>query len=177
MRVGTGIAIGWLLCGSLSQAGAQELTGALKKIKATGTITLGHRESSVPFSYYDGKQRAVGYAMDLCGRVVEAVKQELKLTKLDVRLIPVTPANRIALVASGAIDMECGSTTNTVERQRRVAFSVTHYIAGNRFVVKAHSNLASLDDLAGKTVVSTAGTTSIHQLAELNARKGYGMTI
>ena len=177
MRVRTAIVVGLLLCGSLSHGGAQELSGALKKIKATGTITLGHRESSAPFSYYDGNQRAVGYAMDLCGRVVEAVKQELKLAKLDVRLIPVTPANRIALVASGAIDMECGSTTNTVERQRRVAFSVTHYIAGNRFVAKAHSNLATLDDLAGKTVVSTAGTTSIHQLAELNVRKGFGMTI
>ncbi len=95
-----------------SPAPAQELTGTLKKIKETGTITLGHRDSSVPFSYYDDKQQVVGFAMDLCGKIVEAVKKELKLDKLEVRLNPVTSATRIPLMANGTVDLECGSTTN-----------------------------------------------------------------
>src|SRR5256884_9969900 len=93
---------------------AQDLTGTLKKIKDTGAITLGHRESSVPFSYYDDKQQVVGYAMDLCGRIVERVKSELKLPKLDVQLNPVTSATRIPLMANGTVDLECGSTTNNL---------------------------------------------------------------
>ena len=97
-------------------ASAQQLTGTLKKIKDTGTITLGHRESSVPFSYYDDKQQVVGYAMDLCNKIVDAVKSELKLAKLDVKLNPVTSATRIPLIANGTVDLECGSTTNNLER-------------------------------------------------------------
>src|SRR6266699_462473 len=97
---------------------SQELTGTLKKIKDTGTITLGHRESSLPFSYYDDKQQVVGYAMDLCYRIVDATKNELKLAKLETKLNPVTSATRIPLMANGTIDLECGSTTNNLERQR-----------------------------------------------------------
>jgi len=92
-------------------AAAQEVTGTLKKIKDSGSITLGHRESSVPFSYYDDRQQVVGYAMDLCARIVDAVKKELKVDKLDVKLNPVTSATRIPLMANGTIDLECGSTT------------------------------------------------------------------
>src|SRR5262245_50108847 len=101
---------------------AQELTGTLKKIKDTGAITLGHRESSVPFSYYDDRQQVVGYAMDLCNKIVEGVKSNLKLAKLDAKLNPVTSATRIPLMANGTIDLECGSTTNNLERseERRV---------------------------------------------------------
>ena len=98
---------------------AQELTGTLKKIKDSGAITLGHRRSSVPFSYYDDRQQVVGYAMDLCGRIVEAVKKELKVDKLEVKLNPVTSSTRIPLMANGTVDLECGSTTNNLERQRR----------------------------------------------------------
>src|SRR5215471_5270576 len=115
-------------------ASAQELTGTLKKIKDTGTITLGHRESSVPFSYYDDKQQVVGYAMDLCHRIVDAVKSELKLDKLEVRLNPVTSATRIPLIANGTVDLECGSTTNNLERQKQVSFTITHFVTANRFV-------------------------------------------
>ena len=95
---------------------AAELTGTLKKIKESGVITLGHRESSVPFSYYDDQQQVVGYAMDLCHRIVDAVKKELKLDKIEVKLNPVTSATRIPLMANGTIDLECGSTTNNLER-------------------------------------------------------------
>jgi glutamate/aspartate transport system substrate-binding protein len=156
---------------------AQELTGTLKKIKDTGAITLGHRESSVPFSYYDDKQQVVGYAMDLCGRIVEAVKKELKLPKLDVKLNPVTSATRIPLMANGTIDLECGSTTNNLERQKQVSFTITHFVTANRFVSKASANLKKVEDLKGKTVVSTSGTTNIKQATEINAQKNLGMNI
>jgi glutamate/aspartate transport system substrate-binding protein len=156
---------------------AQELTGTLKKIKDTGTITLGHRESSVPFSYYDDRQQVVGYAMDLCHRIVEAVKTELKLAKLDVKLNPVTSATRIPLMANGTIDLECGSTTNNLERQKQVSFTITHFVTANRFVSKAKANLKKVEDLKGKTVVSTSGTTNIKQATEINAQKNLGMNI
>ena len=110
---------------SAAPALAQELTGTLKKIKETGAVSLGHRESSVPFSYYDDRQQVVGYAMDLCARIVDRVKSELKLDKLDTKLNPVTSATRIPLMANGTIDLECGSTTNNLERQKQVAFTAS----------------------------------------------------
>jgi glutamate/aspartate transport system substrate-binding protein len=156
---------------------AQDVAGTLKKIKDTGSITLGHRESSVPFSYYDDRQQVVGYAMDLCGRIVERVKSELKLAKLDVRLNPVTSATRIPLMANGTIDLECGSTTNNLERQKQVSFTITHFVTANRFVSKKSANLKTVDDLKGKTVVSTSGTTNIKQITEIGAQKGLGLNI
>jgi glutamate/aspartate transport system substrate-binding protein len=156
---------------------AQELTGTLKKIKDTGTITLGHRESSVPFSYYDDKQQVVGYAMDLCHRIVDAVKNELKLAKLETKLNPVTSATRIPLMANGTIDLECGSTTNNLERQRQVSFTITHFVTANRFVSKKARNLKAVEDLRGKTIVSTSGTTNIKQITEIGAQKGLNLNI
>src|SRR5438105_1889524 len=156
---------------------AAELTGTLKKIKDAGTITLGHRESSVPFSYYDDKQQVVGYAIDLCYRIVDAVKKELKLDSIEVRLNPVTSATRIPLMANGTIDLECGSTTNNLERQKQVSFTITHFITANRFVSKKAANLKTLNDLKGKTVVSTSGTTNIKQITELNGQQNLGITI
>jgi len=162
---------------SAAPAPAQELAGTLKKIKDTGAITLGHRESSLPFSYYDDRQQVVGYAMDLCYRIVEAVKSELKLAKLDVRLNPVTSATRIPLMANGTIDLECGSTTNNLERQKQVSFTITHFVTANRFVSKKSANLKTVDDLKGKTVVSTSGTTNIKQITEIGAQKGLNLNI
>jgi len=158
-------------------AAAQELTGTLKKIKDSGTITLGHRESSVPFSYYDDRQQVVGYAMDLCNGIVDAVKKDLKVDKLEVKLNPVTSATRIPLMANGTIDLECGSTTNNLERQRQVGFTITHFVTANRFVSKKAANLKTVDDLKGKTIVSTSGTTNIKQATEINAQKNLGMNI
>jgi glutamate/aspartate transport system substrate-binding protein len=148
---------------------AQQLTGTLKKIKETGAITLGHRESSVPFSYYDDKQQVVGYAMDLCYKIVDGVKSSLKLAKLDPKLNPVTSATRIPLMANGTIDLECGSTTNNLERQKQVSFTITHFVTANRFVSKKSANL--------KTVVSTSGTTNIKQITEIGAQKGLNLNI
>ena len=156
---------------------AQELTGTLKKIKETGAVSLGHRESSVPFSYYDDRQQVVGYAMDLCARIVDRVKSELKLDKLETKLNPVTSATRIPLIANGTIDLECGSTTNNLERQKQVAFTITHFVTANRFVSKKSAKLKTLQDLKGKTIVSTAGTTNIKQITEINAAQNLGMNI
>src|SRR5262249_6178513 len=133
---------------------AQEFTGTLKKIKDTGAITLGHRDSSVPFSYYDDKQQVVGYAMDLCARIVHALTNELTLAELETKLTPVTSAPRIPLMANGTVDLECGSTTNNLERQKQVSFSITHFVTANRFVSKKSANLKTVGDLKGKTVAS-----------------------
>jgi glutamate/aspartate transport system substrate-binding protein len=154
---------------------AQE--GTLKKIKDGGSITIGHRDASVPFSYYDDKQQPVGYAMDLCARIVEAVKTELKMPKLDVKYQLVTSANRIPLMANGTIDLECGSTTNNLDRQKQVAFTITHFVTANRWVAKRSAKVNKLEDLKGKTIVSTAGTTNIKQITELNGQKNLGMNI
>ena len=158
-------------------ADAQELTGTLKKIKEGGSITLGHRDSSIPFSYYDDKQQVIGYAMDICYKVVDAIKAELKMPKIDIKLNPVTSATRIPLMANGTIDLECGSTTNNIERQKQVAFAITHFVTANRFVSKKASNLKTVNDLKGKTVVSTSGTTNIKQANEINVEKKLGMNI
>ena len=156
-------------------AGAQD--GTLKKIKETGAIALGHRDSSVPFSYLDDKQQPVGYAMDICGKIVDAVKKELKLDKLEVKLTPVTSSTRIPLIANGTVDLECGSTTNNADRQKQVAFAPTHFLTASRFVAKKASNIKTIDDLKGKTVVSTAGTTNIKQLNDANTEKKLGINI
>src|SRR5205823_9247208 len=111
-----GLALAAAFCAG--QANAQELTGTLKNIKETGAITLGHRDSSIPFSYLDDNQKPIGFAMDICYKIVDAVKKELKLDKLEVKLNPVTSATRIPLMANGTVDLECGSTTNNAERQK-----------------------------------------------------------
>ena len=170
----SGLAIS-MLCASPTPA--QDLTGALKKIKETGAVTLGHRESSVPFSYYDDKQQVVGYAMDLCNRIVDAVKSKLKLAKLEVNLNPVTSATRIPLIANGTVDLECGSTTNNIEREKQVSFTITHFVTANRFVSKKAANFKTVEDLRGKTIVSTSGTTNIKQITEINAQKGLNLNI
>jgi glutamate/aspartate transport system substrate-binding protein len=159
------------------QAGAEELTGTLKKIKETGTISIGYRDSSIPFSYLDDNQKPIGFAMDICHAIVDAMKNALKLDKLKVELNPVTSSTRIPLLANGTIDLECGSTTNNAERQKQVAFTNTHFLTATRFVSKKSGHLNSIDDLKGKPVVATSGTTNIKQLTEANAARNLGITI
>src|SRR5512140_2524485 len=156
-----GLALAAALAGS--PANAEELTGTLRNIKDTRAITLGFRDSAIPFSYLDDNQKPIGFAMDICYKIVDAVKKELKLDKLEVKLNPVTSATRIPLMANGTIDLECGSTTNNAERQKQVAFTNTHFLTASRYVFKKSSGLKSIDDLKSKTVVSTAGTTNIKQ--------------
>src|SRR6266404_9163551 len=157
------------------EAAAQE--GTLKKIKDSGSITIGHRDASIPFSYYDDRQQPVGYAMELCLRIADAVNAELKLPRLEVKFQLVTSANRIPLMANGTIDLECGSTTNNLARQEQVWFTITHFVTANRWVAKKSAKLQKLADLKGKTIVSTAGTTNIKQITEINGQQNLGMNI
>src|SRR6267142_6556426 len=166
-----------IFCALLVAAPAWAQEGTLKKIKETGAITLGHRDASIPFSYFDDKQAAIGYAMDLCGKIVDAVKAELKMPNLQVKLNPVTSATRIPLMANGTVDLECGSTTNNLDRQKQVSFTNTHFVTANRYVAKKASNIKTLNDLKGKTVVSTSGTTNLKWLTEENGKQNFGMNI
>jgi len=158
-------------------ASAQPLEGTLKKVKESGTITLGHRESSIPFSYYDDQQRVVGYSHDIMLRVVEALKQELQLPALRVNLNPVTSQNRIPLVQNGTVDLECGSTTNNLERQKQVAFSTSIFVIGTRLLTRKDSGIRDFADLAGKNVVTTAGTTSERLIRRMNEERKLGMNV
>jgi glutamate/aspartate transport system substrate-binding protein len=151
--------------------------GTLDKIRASGGITLGHRDASIPLSYLDDKQKPIGYAMDLCLKIVDAVKEELKMPNLKVNYQPITPATRIPLLANGTIDLECGSTTNTEARQKQITFTITHFVTANRFVSKKADNLKTFDDLKGRTIVSTSGTTNVKQANELNAARKLGINI
>jgi len=164
----TGCITAALLCAPVM---AQELTGTLKKIKETGTITIGHRESSIPFSYLDDKQQPIGYAMDLCMKIVDAVKADLKMPNLKVALQPVTSGNRIPQLQAGNIDLECGSTTNSVERQKQVAFGPTYFVINVTAAVKKNSGIKSLADLNGKTISTTSGTTSVPLLKQYERTK------
>jgi glutamate/aspartate transport system substrate-binding protein len=171
--------IGYALVATLSAAPAmaQELTGTLKNIKDTGAITLSFRDSSIPFSYLDDNQKPIGFAMDICYKIVDAVKKELKLDKLEVKLNPVSSSTRIPLLANGTIDLECGSTTNNAERQKQISFTNTHFLTASRYVSKKANKINSIDDLKGKSVVSTAGTTNIKQLTEANAARNLNVNI
>src|SRR5271168_2866870 len=156
---------------------ADDLTGTLKKIRDAGTISVGHRESSIPFSYYDDQNAVVGYSQDLVMLVVDAVKKKLNLPNLQVKLIPVTSQNRIPLIQNGTIDIESGSTTNNLERQQQVAFSDSMFIIGTRLLVKKDSGIQDFPDLKGKNVVVTAGTTSERLIREMNEKAGMKMNI
>jgi glutamate/aspartate transport system substrate-binding protein len=152
------IAVAGLL--TAASAGAQELTGTLKRIKETGTVTLGYRVSSIPFSYLGRRGEPIGYAIDLCKAVVEDIAAELDGMALSIAYKPVTSESRIPAVVSGQIDLECGSTTSNFERRKLVAFSPVYFVSGTKLLVKRGSPIASWRDLGGKTVVVTSGTTN-----------------
>ena len=154
---------------------AQELTGTLKKIKDSGTITLGVRETSIPFSYLDDKQQAIGYSIDLCMAIVEEVKKELMMPTLAVKTNPVTSQTRIPLMSNGTIDLECGSTTNNLTRQKQVAFAPVTFVTGTKLLVKKSSKIKSYKDLKGKTVVVTQGTTNERTIKALSDKENLGI--
>ena len=162
---------------AISAAGAEELGGTLGKIRQSGSITLGYRESSMPFSYVDPSGQVIGYSHDFISKVVEAIKRELQMPKLEVGLVAVTAQNRIPLVQNGTIDLECGVTTNNTERRKLIAFSNSLFIATTRLMVRRASGIKNFDDLAGKTVVTIAATTSEQLLQKMNAEKKMGMKI
>ncbi|CAH2813122.1 MAG: Glutamate/aspartate ABC transporter, substrate-binding protein GltI (TC 3.A.1.3.4) [uncultured Caballeronia sp.] len=142
-----------------------------------GNIYLGFRESSIPFSYYDDKQQVIGYSYEFALKVVDAVKEKLNMPSLKIQQKPVTSQNRLLLVTGNQIDLECGSTTNNLERQQQVAFSNTIFVISTRLMTKKDSGIKDCDDLKGKTVVTTAGTTSERLLRKMNQDKNMGMNI
>jgi glutamate/aspartate transport system substrate-binding protein len=160
---------------STPTASAAELAGTLKKIKDTGVIKIGHREASIPFSYLDDQQRPIGYSMDLCARIVDAVKRELKMPNLRVEYVPVTSQTRIPILTAGNIDQECGSTTNTKERQKQVSYAYTTFFTGTKLLVKKASGIKSYKDLKGQTVVVTQGTTNERAIKTLDEQENLGL--
>jgi glutamate/aspartate transport system substrate-binding protein len=164
-----------LLSFSLS-AFAQASDSTIAKIKSTGTIVLGVREASPPFSTMaSANDQAKGYSIDLCMKVVDALRKELKLKDLNAKQVVITPSTRIAKVVDGTVDLECGSTTRTREREQQVAFSYTTFVAGTRFLVKRASNIKSIDDLRGKVVVVTQGTSNEKLLTAQNTKQKLGI--
>lgn len=166
----------FLLCLGLAAVAAQA-GPALDRMQASGRIVIAHRESSVPFSYLLPDGRPVGYAVDLCIKLAEAVRKKLKMNALNAEFLLVTPANRIQAVAEGRADLECGSTTNNAERREKVAFTVPHYITGARFLVRADSGINDLAQLEGKTLVSTQGTTPLKTITQINRERGLSIRI
>ena len=167
------------LSAGLAQAddAAPAAGNTLDKIAKNGVIVVGHRESSVPFSYYDNQQKVVGYSQDYSNAIVEAVKKKLNKPDLQVKLIPITSQNRIPLLQNGTFDFECGSTTNNAERQKQAAFSDTIFVVGTRLLTKKGGDIKDFADLKGKAVVVTSGTTSEVLLNKLNEEQKMNMRI
>ncbi|PWD83353.1 transporter substrate-binding domain-containing protein [Ignatzschineria cameli] len=171
--------LGLALCGLLALptlSMAEELTGTLKKIDETGTITLGHRESSIPYSYYDNQQNVVGYSHEISMKIVEGIEKKLG-KKIDVKLVPITSQNRIPLMKNGTIDLECGSTTHNTARAQEVDFTNTIFIINIRMITDVNTGIESFEELKDKVVITTAGTTSERVLRNMNAEKGMNMRI
>jgi len=148
----------------------------LDEIRTKGRIVIAHRESSVPFSFVDGG-KPVGYAVDLCKRVAEAVRTKLGLKTLAVEFVKVTPADRIPVIVERRADLECGSTTNNAERRQKVAFTVAHYVTGARYLVRADSEIGDLQGFQGKKLVSTTGTTPLKAIVQANKERLLGITV
>jgi len=157
-------------------AHAQELTGTLAKARETGAITIGYRESSVPFSFLNPRKEPIGYSIELCRALVTSIEDAVNRS-LTIKWVPVTSDSRIDAVASGKVDLECGSTTSNLERQKRVAFSPTMFVSGTKVLVKKGSPIKSFRDLAGKKVAVTAGTTNEKTLRELSDKFKLGINL
>jgi glutamate/aspartate transport system substrate-binding protein len=151
------------------QAAPTALTGTLAKARETGAITIGYRESSVPFSYLNARKEPIGYSIELCRALVTAIEDAVNRS-LTIKWVPVTSDSRIDAVASGKVDLECGSTTNNLERQKRVSFSPTMFVSGTKVLVKKGSPIKSFRDLAGRKVAVTAGTTNEKTLRDLSEK-------
>lgn len=163
------------LCVGLAAQAADGPT--LARVRETGVIVIGYRPASLPFSYLDAQLRPTGYTVELCDRIVAAVRSKLQLPDLEVRRVEVASATRMPLVINGTLDLECGITTNTAERARNQAFSLTVFVAETRLLARASERVQSLAELRGKPVASTIGTTSIQHLAKVNEQQGLNIRI
>ena len=171
-------AICLLTClGATVWGGGAHAAGVLDRVGAGGKLLIGHRESSIPFSYVDTDKKPVGYAVDLCLKLAEAVRKKTGAKNMQVEMVQVTSANRIAMVAEGKVDLECGSTTNNAERREKVAFTVPHFITGARLLVRANARIDRIEDLEGKKLVSTKGTTPLKAAEQANRERLLGVTI
>ncbi|WP_407049760.1 amino acid ABC transporter substrate-binding protein [Methyloraptor flagellatus] len=171
---------GTLVAGAVPSGAVESGPGnspVLKRIAERNTITIGHREASVPYSYLSRDQKVEGYVIDLCTKVVDAVKERLGKPDLQVRYVPINTTNRIPLVANGTIDLECGTTTNTLARQEQVAFSPVFYITGTQVLVKTASGVKEVEDLAGKRVAVLQGSSNEQSLRALNDAKKLGIEL
>ena len=156
-------------------AGVERLSGTLAKIRSTGTVTIGYRDASIPFSYLGPGRTPIGYAIDICLAIVEAIKAEVGNDAIAVKYFPVNPRTRIPLVVDGTVDLECGSTTNNTDRQKEVAFSPIFFVSGTKVMVKQGTPYRSYRDLAGRTVAVTDGTTNEAAIRSINAREKLGI--
>jgi glutamate/aspartate transport system substrate-binding protein len=159
-----------------TDAGPTALSGTLATVRASGAVTVGYRESSIPFSYLSARNEPIGYSIELCKALVEAMGDAVHKT-LAVKWVPVTSESRIDAVVNGQVDLECGSTTSNLERQKRVSFSPTMFVSGTKLLVRKDSPVRSYTDLAGKTVAVTSGTTNEKTLRDLSARFKLGLNI
>lgn len=176
-RAQSGAATALIMLASAPFAAMAQPATTLEKVKANGAITLGYREASIPFSYLGGDGQPTGFGWEICGKVVDQVKKTVGLPDLKVVKQSVTPQNRIPLIQNGTIDIECGSTTNNADRNKQVDFAINYFYTGTRFIVKAGSSVKSVDDLKGKKVVSTTGTTNYQVLRKVNAEKNIGFEL
>jgi glutamate/aspartate transport system substrate-binding protein len=156
-------------------ARADELTGTLKRVRDTGVVNIGARESSVPFSYLDRRELPIGYSIDLCGEIVDAISEELDGREVMIVYKPVTPQSRIPALLDGEIDLECGSTTSNTARQRQVAFSPIIFVTGTKLLVRKESGIRSWRDLKGRKVAVTAGTTNEAAMRTLDEKQKLGL--
>jgi ABC-type amino acid transport substrate-binding protein len=147
------------------------LAGQLEKIRETREITIAHRDASIPFSYIDDQKRPIGYAVELCQKIVTALERELKVPSIKVNYLAVSSASRIPAIVEGKAALECGSTTNNAERRKQVDYTIAHFISGSKFLVRADSGIDKLEDLMGKTVTSTKGTTIIKTLQRIDSER------
>ncbi len=170
--------LSWMLalCATCAAGGTAAAT-VLERVAGGGKLVIAHRESSIPFSYMDANKKPVGYAMDLCLKLADAVRKKTGKSTMQVEYLMVTPANRIAMVEQGKADMECGSTTNNAERRQKVAFTIPHFITGARLLVRANSKVERIEDLEGKKLVSTKGTTPLKAAEQANRERLLNVTI
>ena len=167
----------WMAMLAVAIPSAAQETGTLKKIRDTGEIVLGVRDASIPFSYADDSGQSIGYSIELCMRVVDHLRQTLKMPGLKARQQLVTSANRVPLVLNGTVDLECGSTVNNIERQKTVAFSLTTFIVNTKFIAKSSSNFQKLADLKGKTVSVTGGTNTMQKITAISKQMNLDLSI
>lgn len=174
-----GVAVAALLVAPFlgTPASAQEDSFVLKRIKERGVVNVGHREASIPFSYIGPDGKPIGYSVDLCMRIVDRIKEEIKAPDLQIKFVPVTSQTRIPLMANGTIDIECGSTTNNLTRQKQVDYLPVTFITGTKLASKKDSGIKEIEDLNGKAIALSLGTTNEKAVKAVIEEKGLDVKI